>query len=699
MSIGAQTAGFKQGMGDVKTGLQQGGKQFEQFSTNSLLNVAKITAALYTLKKGFDFAREGAELDYASVKFERMAGSVGSLSNVMLGDLREATRGLYSDAELMARAGDFMALGLAKTHDEAVRLATVAGALNMNMNQLVLTLTNQTTMRFDTLGVTVDGFKEKVAALEAAGMSANDAFNEAFLQQAEEQILKVGHAADTTLGAFMRFEAQSANTWDRIKTKAGEFFEPFLDYLTDGMERTNRLAEAQGFLGASLSQVYQQSQGAAQIFRLTNGELVTAEQLVILYTRATRLSNFEIERAAMLQERLRPELGKTAESVSQYGAEWQKAASDAKAYFDAVNMGLSGQVAREQESIQFGLAGGYELTRTKEQLLEYAKQQIALGKDETTVWSEYSRNVGLVAQEAVGLQYSLGQIDSKTAQQQLVALGIPVAEAAQRAEDLKNGLNLIDGTVTEIGVEITAYGDTWILRLLDGTFVSSGDMPHRPNSGQMGPGGVRGSNARKTLPEMAATGGFLRPGGIFGHADGGYLGSKGPLVKVGEQGWEYAQYDPSTGAWEIIPHNKSVQMERDRALGMAGGGYLLDGNQYVTKPGNTSAFGTVGNIAPSAVTRPTRAASRPAAVSAGGQAVPAAMVLEQAAAAAADVSGAMAGSYQAGFQEFSAQIAASNAAVEKSNLKIVAILQQMMDTQMTKYDLPAAIRDGVAQVM
>jgi len=136
---------------------------------------------------------------------------------VLLEDLRKATQGTRSDMELMASASDFMALGFAKTSDEAVRLTTVAGALNMNMNQLVLALAGQTTMRFDQLGVSVDGFKEKVKALEDAGLSANDAFKEAFLQQAEEQVLKVGNAADSSLGGLMRLEAAVKNLGDQLK--------------------------------------------------------------------------------------------------------------------------------------------------------------------------------------------------------------------------------------------------------------------------------------------------------------------------------------------------------------------------------------------------------------------------------------------------------------------------------------------------
>jgi len=165
----------------------------------------------------FQLGKEGAQLEYTREKFDRLAASIGTTGDALMTDLKKATRGMMSDAELVASAADLMALGLAKSHDEAVRLATVAGGLNMNMNQLVLTLTNQTTMRFDALGLSVAGFDDKVKALIETGMSAQDAFNEAFLQQAEEQLGKLGEVADSTLGSFKEFEAAVKNLGDALK--------------------------------------------------------------------------------------------------------------------------------------------------------------------------------------------------------------------------------------------------------------------------------------------------------------------------------------------------------------------------------------------------------------------------------------------------------------------------------------------------
>lgn len=183
---------------------------------------------LEAAKKAYDFAKEGATLDYQAQKFDRLAESIGTTSDALLGELKTATRGMYSDFELMANATDLVGLGLANTQEEAVRLAKVAAGLNMNMSQLVLTLTNQTTMRFDALGVSVAGFDDKLKELEATGMDTNDAFKEAFLQQAEKQLEKVGEAADTQLGTFMRLETEVKNYTTSLKQMVSDAIEPMI---------------------------------------------------------------------------------------------------------------------------------------------------------------------------------------------------------------------------------------------------------------------------------------------------------------------------------------------------------------------------------------------------------------------------------------------------------------------------------------
>jgi len=236
--LGAQTkeatATAGEGWATLATGINQ--------ATQIMRTVVEVGKAVY------DMARQSAELEFMAGKFDRLSLSIGTTSDVLLEDLRKATQGTRSDMELMASASDFMALGFAKTSDEAVRLSTVAGALNMNMNQLVLTLANQTTMRFDQLGVSVVGFQEKVDALVKSGMSANAAFQEAFLQQAEEQIHKVGNAADSSLGGLMQMESAFKNLSDVIKTDFADSMDEAAPFLTDvANEIANATEEASNY--------------------------------------------------------------------------------------------------------------------------------------------------------------------------------------------------------------------------------------------------------------------------------------------------------------------------------------------------------------------------------------------------------------------------------------------------------------------
>lgn len=215
-----------------KSGLQkfgEGAKSVVSFGAQAVTAIVGVGVAMDQI---FEIGKRGAQLEYTSQKFDKLSQSIGTTSDVLMKDLKAATRGMVSDAELMGSATDFMALGLVKNHDEAVRLTRAAGALNMNMNQLVLTLTNMTTMRFDALGVSVDGFKEKVKALEAQGLSAEEAFRTAFLEQAEAQIEKVGDAADSAIAPFQRMDVATKNIADAFS----KWLAPGLAQAAEGFE-------------------------------------------------------------------------------------------------------------------------------------------------------------------------------------------------------------------------------------------------------------------------------------------------------------------------------------------------------------------------------------------------------------------------------------------------------------------------------
>ncbi|MBX3005944.1 MAG: hypothetical protein KF821_09000 [Anaerolineales bacterium] len=514
-----------------------------------------VAAAGAAAKKVFDLGKEGAQLEYQAQKFDRLALSAGTVSDVLLRDLRAATRGMYSDAQLMGAAGDFMALGLAKTHDEAVRLSAVASALNMNMNQLVLTLTNQTTMRFDALGVAVDGFDTKLNALVASGMSANDAFTEAFLQQAEEQIERVGHAADSTLGSFQRLEAQGSTAWERLRVNLARSTAPIADDMADTLEVVNDVERALELLGARRLR--------GTLFELDSGAFVFQNELL-------QRANFLVEHGAEKYIAFGEAVEDAGGSFRGQSADMQRwmamaeqfkdldpgpaasaGAAAGEAYvaeFSERVKGLSG-IGKTLNDIKVGMAGGFEL----QEQVDFASKLQLTPDEAKQIWDAFYVEAALVEERA-------GNINMAEAKKRIQEeLGMPFGEAAALSQEVLDNLDALKDTAVnaDLVVNVKVQGDTWVLDLAGGQFVIGG--------GQALTKGQRADGDRWAAQA--------------GHATGGYLGERGPLVKLGERGWEYGRYDTRKGAWEIIPHEKSVALERrgyGAQAGMMAGGLLFD---------------------------------------------------------------------------------------------------------------------------
>lgn len=340
--------------------------------------IAIAQQVVQAVKKVYETAREGAELEYLQSRFDNLTASIGTTSRALLGDMREATQGIYSDSELMASATDFMSLGLAKTHDEVVRLASVSGALNMNMNQLVLTLTNQTTMRFDALGVSVDGFDEKVKELEKSGLSASDAFNEAFLQQAEEQIERVGSAADSSIGDFMRLEAGFKNMSDTFKIQAATVIGPVIKMMADGFEEITTaqvtLTEAQN-IGAISATEYK------DIMRLVNQGYLDASDASELVTEKTLEYNAAIDQTAedMIAASIAGE--DYSEAISSVSDNTITADLAMRSYTETLLFNIASQGLSEEAALDLAIAMGLvdENTMYAASQVDFLKDRLAAG--------------------------------------------------------------------------------------------------------------------------------------------------------------------------------------------------------------------------------------------------------------------------------------------------------------------------------
>ena len=185
------------------------GNAWRGMATGLAVASAAFVGVGLAAQQAYATLRAGAELQTTTERFGKLAASIGTTADVMLGKLREATKGMISDAELMASASGIVSLRLADNEEQVVRLSTVVGTLGWDMQQVILTFANLSTMRLDALGLSVDEVKAKQKELEEQGLSTAAAFKEAVIQAGEAR-LEVGGVSDAEQ-SFKRAEAAVTN--------------------------------------------------------------------------------------------------------------------------------------------------------------------------------------------------------------------------------------------------------------------------------------------------------------------------------------------------------------------------------------------------------------------------------------------------------------------------------------------------------
>ena len=524
-------------MDETKTQLSKTKEGISNFAGGLTKAFGFAVAEIAILKKAFEFGKEQAMIEFTQKKFDRLSESIGTTSDALLGDLKRATGGLISDMELVTTATDFMTLGLVKTHDEAVRLTSIAGQLGMNMNQLVLTLTNQTTMRFDALGVAVDGFDEKVAALKATGMDTNAAFTEAFLQQAEEQIEKVGGIADSSAASFMRMEASVKNLTDELKRR----FVPILGDAADGLywllNYTNEIDRAFQEHKDNVEKTSNSyDEYATEVIRAGNAaKLLTDGQ-----TEALRLF---IETGTVLP--------KNIDKVHKYMSE-------------------IGLLSEEQWNAAYSSEA--QATNTHEAILALkdGKEAVEEYKDATMNASDAMRKYneellfsiasqGLSEEAALMLAYQMGLVDEKT-----VYATQKISEYQKMLDDGKISVETYTALVAGLADAIDRI-PTEKTVTITGNFINNIPSWIMENSDITAGGGGSGSNES---PESRPLG-----GGVLA----------GDLVKWGEYGRPEMFITPSSG--QVVNAQQIVEAMRSSGVNMAGGGVTIENLNVYTNSG------------------------------------------------------------------------------------------------------------------
>lgn len=236
----------------------QGGQSMRQLGNESrglLGNIRSLESGVQTLMGGFvghqaiqaiGRLREiGDQARFARLAFEEMAGGPDRAVTA-LNQLREATGGVIDDVTLMTQSTRLQLLGLADGAQEAgelfatlSKIARITGqTIDSALSTFQLTIANESFMRLDSLGLSVEAVKDRIDELKESGLSASDAFRQAVIEGMEGVVEKIGDAATAGETAFARMQTRIEN----MKNELAEF-------VAQGIEAGAQLAELARLLG------------------------------------------------------------------------------------------------------------------------------------------------------------------------------------------------------------------------------------------------------------------------------------------------------------------------------------------------------------------------------------------------------------------------------------------------------------------
>lgn len=186
---------------------------------------------------------DAAAVEGVSNTFAKLAQSVGGDATLAMEQLRVATRGMVADADLMQAGNKFLAMGLADSTEEAAKLAEVATQLGLamgedatsSMENFALMMANQSIPRLDSFGISSGIVRVRIKELmaETQGLTREQAFNTAVLEQAALTMAKVGEQSGTAGASMATIRAQIQN----ITLQIGQAFLPALSALLKPLAR------------------------------------------------------------------------------------------------------------------------------------------------------------------------------------------------------------------------------------------------------------------------------------------------------------------------------------------------------------------------------------------------------------------------------------------------------------------------------
>ena len=493
-----------------------------------------VVAAGIAAKKAWDFAREGAELDKVASQFGNVATNAGYMADVLLGKMRQATGGMVTDAELMASGLSIIELGLADSEQGVVDLATVVSTLGLDMQQVIMTFANDSVMRLDALGLSVETVTKRAAELKREGFTG-DAFDQAVLEGLQDRMKVLGDASETTAGQILILENRFKNAKDEAAMLATEIsgplisgFNQYLDYnelLSNAYEQQlitgGDVAVMKGDLSRGLITEIQLVERLIALLEVeqarqerVNQGAVDADQIFDNYNRTIQTNATALYKSATASEHYATSLGYIA-------SQSQVAAQNSSDFMDGLDRQIASPIANFIADLEWFMAGGGEIISAWDNI-KTAWENDAISDEDAL---DMAKGLFTLSQD---FEEEIGNIDITDAAQNIAdTLKIPLEDAIALIEDTGGVDEVLAGiadivfenqSIIDVNEQLTELGDLigGLPRVIDiqVNFTQGGWSPSFGIPGSGNSGGNTGGSPGDDIGLHPGGGGYsVTPGG------------------------------------------------------------------------------------------------------------------------------------------------------------------------------------------
>ena len=199
--------------------------------------IAAATAAIYAMKKVWDFAKEGASMMAVEETSRKLATSMGSNLGKIVSSIQEASLGTISYYDAVQSASNALMLGLGADADKLANLMQIAAlrgrAMGLTTTQafsdMVRGIGRLSPLILDNLGVVIDAENRYKAYAAAIGKTAaqltsaekKQALLNGVLEEGNKLLAEAGGLTATYATGMERATAKLTNVWNQFRTTQG----------------------------------------------------------------------------------------------------------------------------------------------------------------------------------------------------------------------------------------------------------------------------------------------------------------------------------------------------------------------------------------------------------------------------------------------------------------------------------------------